>query len=296
MGFEGERVDDSFEFSLFQQEYSWHDYAGSAVQITKSFPSRQPLTTQPVLPCLQPLARSLQLGQCHKSPLHGAHSARPAPVLALISAIMLLKMFKTHLQNKWQKEWSQRCRQRLHPARTQESHIPSYSFIFGSREMNLMENTGERGEAEGARWKRLLLRMRVCRWPSVLLRQDFSSSVLQEMTARFRNMKNPSSRFPSLIKVPSLPYLRSSSLTALWLLSTGLTIMKKQQSIHQQNIYSVNCGRSWNCHFLAVSSDGSQYTTAGGNDRESLRGTGLDSTRMCKSKQNFTEIKHIWQV
>lgn len=189
MGFEGERVDDSFEFSLFQQEYSWHDYAASAVQIMKSFPPKQPLTTQPVLPCLQPLARSLQLGQCHKSPLHGAHSARPAPVLALISAIMLLKMFKTHLQNKWQKEWRKRCRQRLHPARTQESHIPSYSFIFGSREMNLMENTGERGEAEGARWKRLLLRMRVCRWPSVLLRQDCSSSVLQEMTACFSNMQ-----------------------------------------------------------------------------------------------------------
>lgn len=149
MGFEGERVDDSFEFSLFQQEYSWHDYAASAVQITKSFPPKQPLTTQPVLPCLQPLARSLQLGQCHKSPLHGAHSARPAPVLALISAIMLLKMFKTHLQNKWQKEWRKRCRQRLHPARTQESHIPSYSFIFGSREMNLMENTGERRSRRG---------------------------------------------------------------------------------------------------------------------------------------------------
>lgn len=154
-----------------------------------------------------------------------------------------------------------------------------------------MENTGLGGEAEGARWRGLFLRMRVCRWPFVL-RQELSFSVLQEMTGRSKICKNPSSRFPSLIQVPSLPYLRRSSLTALWLLSTELTIMKKQHNFHQQNIYSVNCGRSWNCHFLAVTSNGLQYTTSGGNDRKSLRHKDLDSARMCKSKQNFTEIKH----
>lgn len=79
----------------------------------------------------------------------GQQQFRPAPMLGPISALLLLKMFKTHLQNK----------KLIKPldvdkVYTQQEHRRAISFFlgFGSRKTILMEHTGEQitaGEVAG---------------------------------------------------------------------------------------------------------------------------------------------------